>query len=55
MVDRYKNSLEDGDDSVHDVDIRESIVRMVDACIGWMVVWLKYDIGENVTISLKNH
>jgi len=55
MVDRYEDSLEDGDGSVHDVDIRESIVRMVDACIGWMVVWLKYDIGENVTISLKNH
>ena len=53
MVARYQNSLEHGDGSVDDADIRESIVRMVDAYIGWMIMWLKDDIGNNVTISFE--
>jgi hypothetical protein len=55
MLDRYRNSLENGDHSVDDKDVRESIVRMVDACIGWMIVWLRGDIGSNVAISLEKH
>jgi hypothetical protein len=53
MLDRYRNSLENGDHSVDDEDVRESIVRMVDSCIGWMIVWLKDDIGKNAAISLE--
>lgn len=48
---RYRHSLEYGDDSVYDKDVRDSIIRIVDFCITKLFVRVADDIGSNIVFD----